>query len=628
MHRRSLGLAAGWISAALCVPSFATAQDTSAIKPPLPSGQAQSGQIQPPSATAPTVATFDAEGWAAAARARFMLPTADRVAQVKQELFAARDRLVVALSQFPDGKAISNDLELTTYEELTEKPSVERLDRIILATRLARDQRVQSAIDSVRKSLRDLRATVTLAADGDAAMRFTKSVDLLASSMKNAESDPMPNYRDLIGAYKHLSETRLVEDLLPPIRQRFSHMNQRLIFSQKFLDRIAQQEIKQAQNINENEDGMQITGVANIRAVPLANLMPNESRASVAMHVDAEIQSDITGYKHPATVFAHSVINLSIDVPLHLSELGIEAPEPLVCAVANSQLTGMCLHLKRKVFNKLLMPLAQKVAQKKLTENDPKVAEKAKGQVDKLVAENREKMIIQINDLVQKLLWQSFEARDIAANVRFKTTRSELLWTAEYVGPGDLGSPNLAPEVPPQAEIGVQIHESAFNNTDVSLAGNKINEAIYREVLYDTFKFAPLDEDEYPTTPRIPAAFTFAETEPLRMTFDDGMLTGQLRLKSFFLDGKEYNGKLRVVRVTYKPTMSADGFALNREGEIEILDDGGEHREELTIAMARFFKPQFRSSTIKDPSKKITLQVGGLTIDNGWISAFVVGAPN
>lgn len=622
MHRRSLCLAAGWISAVLGVAGGLAAQDTSAIAPIAP----QVGSSQP-QAAAPNAATFDAEGWIAQARARFKLPTTDRIAEVKKELFAARDRLVVDLSQFPDGKAIGAELELTSYEGLTEKPSLERLDKIILSTRLARDRRVQPSIDTVRKSLRDFRATVLLAADANSAMRFTNSVELLAASMKNASTDPMPNYRELIAAYKHLSETRLVDDLLPPIRQRFSHINQRLAFSQKFLDRIADQEIKQSQDINENEDGMQITGVANIRAVPLANLMPNESRASVAMHVDAVIHSDITGYKHPATVFAHSVVNLSIDVPVYLSELGVEAPEPLVCAVANSQLTGMCLHLKRRIFNRLLMPLAQKVAQKKLTENDPMVAEKAKGQVDKLVAENREKMIIQINDLIQRLLWQSFEARDIAANVRFKTTSSELLWTAEYVGPGDLGSPTIAPALPSEAEIGVQIHESAFNNTDVSVAGNKINEAIYREMLYDTFKFAPLEEDENPAKPRIPATFTFADTEPLRLTFDDQMLTGVLRLKTFSLDGKDYDGKIRSVRVAYKPSMTVDGFFLDRQGEIEILDDGGANREELTIAMARFFKAQFRSSTIKDPSKKISLKVGGLVIEDGWMSAFVVGAP-
>lgn len=619
MHRRFVGFAAGWISAVLVLACAAGAQERSSLAP-------QIGGQQPPAAPGP-IATFDAEGWASTARARFMLPTADRVAAVKAELFAARDRLLVALSQYPDGKAIGNELQLTSYEELTSKPSMERLDTIILATRLARDRRVQPSIDAVRKSLRDFRATVLLAGDANAAMRFTKSVDLLAASMKNAEAVQMPNYRELIAAYKHLSETRLVEDLLPPIRQRFSHINQRLTFSQKFLDRIAEQEIKQSQPINENEDGMQITGVANIQAVPMANLMPNESRASIAMHVDAEIHSDITGYKHPATVFAHSVVNLTIDVPLHVSELGIEAPEPLVCAVANSCLTGMCLHLKRNVFNRLLMPLAQKVAQKKLTENDPKVAEKAKGQVDKMVADNREKMIIQINDLVQRLLWQSFEARDIAANVRFKTTSSELLWTAEYVGPGDLGSPNLAPTLPAVAEVGIQLHESAFNNTDVSVAGNTINEAIYREMLYDTFKFAPLEEDENPLRPRIPATFTFADTEPLRMVFDDGMLSGILRLKAFSLDGKEYNGKLRVVRVTYKPNMTPDGFSLDRQEEVEILEDGGESREELMIAMQRFFKPQFKSSTIKDPTKKIAFKVGGLTIEDGWISAFVVGAP-
>jgi hypothetical protein len=587
----------------------------------------RSGAGQPPAVAPAPSATFDAEGWAATARARFVLPTSERVTQVKSELLEARDRLAGELTQFPDGMAIAKELELGSYEELAEKPSLDRLDKIILATRLARDKRVQPTIDTMRRSLRDFRATVLLAADNAAAMKFTKAVDLLAASMKGGAADPMPNYRELTDAYAYLSETRLVQDLLPPIRQRFSHFNQRLLFRQKLLDRVAQEEIKQTRDINENQDGMQINGVSHIVARPNTTLMPSESRASVAVHLDAVVNSDITGYKHPATVFAHSVVNLTIDVPVYLSDIGVDAPEPLICAVANSQLTGMCLHLKRNVFNRLLMPLAQKLAQKKLTESDPEVAEKARGEIAKMVEENRGKMIVQVNDLIQRLLWQSFEARDIAANVRFRTTSSELSWTAEYVGPGDLGSPNPAPELPAEAELGVQFHESTFNNTDVAVAGNKINEAIYREMLYDTFKFAPEDEDENPSAPRIPATLTFADTQPLRMTFDDGKLSAVLRLKEFSLNGQRYDDKLRVVRVAYKPVMSANGFSLDRDGDIEILDDGGANRVEFEIALRRFFKPQFRSSTIQDPSKKISLRVGGLTIEDGWISAFVVGVP-
>jgi hypothetical protein len=146
-------------------------------------------------------------------------------------------------------------------------------------------------------------------------------------------------------------------------------------------------------------------------------------------------------------------------------------------------------------------------------------------------------------------------------------------------------------------------------------------------MLYDTFKFAPEDEDEDPSATRIPSVLTFADTEPLRLRFDDGVIAGTLRLKAFSLNGKTYNDKLRSVRVTYKPQMTLDGFALNRQGDIEILDDGGANREEFEIALRRFFKAQFRSSTIKGPKSKVPLKVGGLTIEDGWISAFVVGAP-
>lgn len=619
MHRRlspfGLTVRAALLAAAT-TGSAGFAQDTSSLAPNAP---------QPPAVAAPPAATFDADGWAANARERFQLPTAERVEQVKKALLSARDQLRDELSRSPNGLVIAKELELASLDELAEQPSLEQLDRIILSTRLAREKRVQPSIDALRRSLRDFRATVLLAADGQAAVKFAKAVDLLAESMKNSD-DPMPNYRELTEAYKFLSETRLLDDLLPPIRQRFSHVNQRLIFTQKFLDRLSENEIAQTRDINENQDGMQLTGVSDIRAYPVANFVPSESRAAVALHLDAIVNSSIQGYKHPATVFAHSIVNLSIDVPVYLSELGVDAPAPVICADANSQLTGMCLHLKHRVLNRMLMPIAQRVAQKKLSEADPEVAEKARNEIGKVVEENREKMIIQVNDLIQRLLWQSFEARDIAANVRFRTTNSELSWTAEYVGPGDLGAPTPPPALPPETEIGIQFHESTFNNTDVSVAGNKINEAIYRETLYDTFKFAPDAEDEDPTAPRIPAVLTFADSEPLRLRFDDGMLTATLRLKAFSVNGKTYADRIRSARVAYKPVQTAEGFSLDREGDIEILDDGGANREEFEIALRRFFKPQFRSATIKDPNTKIKLKVGGLTIEDGWITAFIQDA--
>ncbi len=576
------------------------------------------------SGNAVTVSTINAANWSETAQLRFAVPSEAEIAASRTSLLKARNNLVEKLKDRPEGMVVAREMRLDSYDQASENPSLENLDFLILKSRIIRDKQIQLLVDKVRQSLRDFRATCLMTLDPTAANQFSSSIELLGNAMQLPIDSPVDNYRELSQAYEFLTKTRLVDDLLPPIRDRFSNANQRLDFTQQLVDHLLDRDIKYPIKMDKNQKGMKITGKGQLDAKPSAKFVPDQNKASVHIHFEGKVNAKLVAKKSPATIFANTVIGLIGDMPLHLDGLGMEVVAPTIAATSHSTLTGLCLELKCKVLNQLLNPLASKIIQKQLTKNDPKAAEDVRKQAISKIEEYRDELVVQVNTLIQGLLWQSFDARDIDANMRSQTTSNALTWTAEFVGPGQLGAPQPAPRYTPETEIALQFHESTFNNTDVSVAGRRINEAIFIEMMYDQLKFVQLSEEENPPSAKIPSSFTFADLQPLQLQFDDGLIRGQLRIKAYSIGLKNYTGTIQTVRFTYKPSLTEDGFTLDRIGAIECDGGDAEATQSLSETMQHFFKEQFVSGKIQGALDKASLKVGGLTIDNGWLSAFLV----
>jgi hypothetical protein len=567
---------------------------------------------------------FEAANWSETAQLRFATPSAEKIASSRTKLLDTRNTLITKLKDQPEGMVIAREMELESYDQACETPSLERLDFLILKARVTRNKQIQTFVDAVRLSLREFRAVCLMTLDPTAPGRFSSSIELLSNAMLMPPGTPVENYRELSKAYEFLAKSGLVNDLLPPLQERFSNANQRLDFTQHLVDRLLDREIKRPIKMDKNQKGMKITGKGDLNAKPSARFVPDSNKASVNIHVDGLVNAKLVAKKSPITIYANTVIRLIGDIPVHLDGLGIDVAAPCIAATSHSTLTGLCLQLRSRILSQLLNPLASKIVQKQLTKNDPKAAEDVRKQVITKVEEYRDELVVQVNTLIQGLLWQSFDARDIDANLRSHTTSSALTWTAEFVGPGQLGAPQPSPTYTPETEIAIQFHESTFNNTDVSVASRRINEAIFTEMIYDQLKFARSSEHDDPPSAKIPSSFTFAELEPLNLHFDDGLIRGQLRIKAFSNGLKKYAGTEQTVRFAYRPRITQDGFTLDREGAIECEGGDSETIQALSATMNDFFKPQFVSGKIHGALSKASLKVGSVTIENGWLSAFLV----
>jgi len=562
--------------------------------------------------------------WLDSVRIRFAMPSPDMIAASRVALLEARDRLSEKLMDSPEGMVIATELELDSYEKACENPVLERLDILILKSRTNGNKLVQPLVDSTRQSLHDFRAKCLLTLDPTAASRFSSSVELLSNALQSPVDAPLENYYEISQAYEFLSETRLIDDLLQPIQQQFSHANQRLDFTQGLVNRMVDREIKQPVNINKTEQGMQISGKGTFVANPTATFVPDPDKATVQIHIDGLANTNTVGQKSPATIFAKSTVRLVGDMSVNLNQLSLEAKKPTISATSRTKLTGLSLQFKCRMLNQLLNPIASKIVQKKLTESDPKLAATARTEALSQIEEYRDDLIVRVNGMIQGLLWQSFDARDIKSNLKSQTTSNALTWTAEFVGPNQLGALKPAPAFPSETELAVQFHESTFNNTNVSVAGRRINEAVFMEMMYDQFKFVRDSKDEDPASTRIPASFTFADLHPLQLRFDDGVIRGQIRVKAFSLDLTNYMDTKRTIHFTYKPSLTADGFTLDRQGAIELDAGDADSTDALKETMQRFLKPQFVSGKIQGTLSMASLKVGGISIDNGWLSAFLV----
>jgi hypothetical protein len=562
--------------------------------------------------------------WSEAARSRFVLPEAAQLQQAEADLLSARDQLLDRLDALPDGQAIAKELELTAFEQVCKSPSLEKLDQLILQARLMRDERIQEPVDQVRQALRNFRRLQTLTLDPTSQERFSRSIEVLDAALQKPSTEALENYDQIAEAYHDLSQTRLVDDLLMPVYDKFSHPNQRLDVAHPWISRLLDREIKFPVKINRNEQGMKISGQGQVVAVPSAVFVPDPNQASVKVHFVGKVNSDVVGQKKPLVLHSHSLINLSGDVMIHLDGVELEVEEPTIATTSCTTLTGLCLQLKCRILNPLLTPLVSKIAQKKLRENDPKSAAKTRDDLTEKVEEYREDLIIQVNDAIEGFVWQTFDAKDIQTNLRSQTTNQVLSWSGEFVGPDDLGATSPPDVSPTLTDLSIQFHESTFNNTNFNNAGRRMNEATFTEIVYDKLQFASDIENIDPLQSRIPASFTFADFQPLHVRFDEGAIEATLNIKAFSFDLKKFDDVSRKVTVTYKPILTESGFTLERQGPIHVDGELNEDSKVLLQAMERFFKPQFVSAAMEGALSKASLKVGGISIDHGWFNAFFV----
>lgn len=572
-------------------------------------------------ADAPDAPPLSPQAWAAEAQQRFQPITADVLTGSRQTVLAKLAALDTVLDGIPDGGVVRRQTTLDRLQEQLQSGQGDPEALRDVYRRLARSmpKECQKPVDDLRHSLLGHLGKLHWFMIADQRKDFSTAVDQVRAGLEAKQFDRAA-WEALNASFGRLAETGLMDDLLNQVRLHRSHRNQFIVVQRAFVEAMLSRNFSSTMKINQSKGGATIRGQANFTADPDVRLIPNVNNGEFLVLVNGHGRIPLTATKSPATLQALGRATFKGEQTLFVTPEGVEVGDQEICVHNRTSLQGVCLHFRSRLLKAALTPIVEKVVEKKLPEGDRQIEAKAKAEISKQLTENSFVLMNHVNGLLNHVLWQTIDARDVDPQIEPSTTADEFRWLSHVITPTALGAPSPPPDydvmTPP---IQVQMHESGPNNSIIVMAGRRFNEVLFHEIVFGNLKLKP-DDDVRTHGGRIPAAFTFATEDPVRFQFDDGVVHIRMRITSFELEGRTYNGLQRTVTVAYRPKLDEKRIALERDGEIRIEPAGAEHEALCRQSLERFLVR--RASTGRTMPTKIAglnIYLSHLTVRDGWM---------
>jgi hypothetical protein len=563
----------------------------------------------------------DADTWASTARAALQLPSDEELLAKRQQAQQELHALNVALDEIPDGGWIRRVVHLDALQEqlMRETPDVAQLAEAYNYLRHRYDSTAQPHIDRLRNTVDQLHGWWALKSTGLNGQDVDQHLAVIQTRWQTPEA-PLSSEQceELRSSFAWLAQWRRLDKELAEVNQRLSRPNQVMILSGSYMKGLTAREIVHTVSINETQGDAQVSGQGDIRIVPALDLVPNSERGEVAIHVDGQGVVPLVAVSKPATVYADSWISFSGNQTLYLTPTGVDTPNPQIAADSNTSLRSVCLSTRSRILKCLLRGLVERLASRKLSESDVEAAQRAQQEIETQVVDNSLAFASQLNDMMDRFFFRTFDARDVEPNVRVQSTDSHLTWSAEYSARWQLGALTTPPAPAEPVGVLLQFHESAFNNASAAIGGVRMGEPAFQEVVFGMFRLQPPD-DSWQQGARIPAALHLAHFDPLEIRFQDGRITAKLTIDSFEFGGRRVEGKYQL-EATYEPKVTQGGVIIERIGDTKIQPQNGDDSALLEKAAARFFLPRAEARPKPNPRRGSKLAINYFRVENGWLS--------
>lgn len=562
--------------------------------------------------------------WAEATNRAYRPITEADIATSRQVLLAAIQAANQVLDAIPTGGVIRRETELSELRDelLQDSRDVSVFQRRYRLIARKVPQEAEATIDTVRTQLWKHIGKLEWFALTDSENYFQLCVENLRVAMMLS---PVPS--DLMASaeqsYGWLAKSGMIDSQLKEVRKSLSHPNEYIRLRNSFVKNLLPSTISKSIPIDQKGEKVRLRGQANVQANVDVEFVPNQKNGELRLRIAGTGDIPITASINKADVHARSKLQLLGTLGINVTSRGVKLGDDEVCVQNKLKLQDVCLHLRSRILSKALNPLATCVLKRLLPKADEKIEEKIKEEVSKQLNDSGLAAVVQLNAILNQVLWETVDARDVDTQSVVWTTADELVWREEAILPTTLGAPSLPPGFGPlNPPLQIQLHDSALNNTSVVLCRRSYNEVLFREIIYDTLGLKPLSELDSQGG-RIPAVFTFASEDPLRARFQNNTIELQIRIQNFEWENRSYEGTEYTATIRYAVHHQGDSLLLEQIGQKEIVPQSAE-ASILRRVLDRFLveKAQLGESRSFD-GKDSKIHVVHVTLQNGWLQVGV-----
>ena len=537
-----------------------------------------------------------------------VVPTAEQVSTGRE---AVRAAIVTATSRFPGDSATSSLLASLRQKLATGDISADEAAAALSQLGDGRGFLALPEFVSLRDQLRHYAAMLRATSEADIHAKYAEHAAALEQALAKGSA------ADAAEPYRWLAERELAPNLRAEAAQRFVQNNVVLRVSAASGNRILPNPFTQAFRQTTSMDGTPATVTGTLVARSQLYAPPNGQRMDHAgINVNAVIRTQVGMNRERVTVSAYGTTNLFAQVLLEVKDNDFHIAGSTLTSRTSMSLGNVSTG--RHLGNCLVNRLAGRVFDRKRGEINAQADQQ-------IVAQGRPMMLQEVQTIVGQINTGKNEviapvvAYGLMPQLGISSDRGGLNMTFRVATPTQLAA--QAP--PPSPAVGsgsyLAVHESAANNAGDMFAGLTIDEQRFRETVFDSLGFTPVE----PQAPggEVPHTLTFSRKNPLTAQFFSERIKVRLQLDGLS-DGVEKHSFEKPVTadVVYRFESQAQGVVLTREALDCHVEEPQKSKYEATIN--RFLVPLAKQddvTTLGQLLSIVQLRADKPTAVEGWL---------
>lgn len=505
---------------------------------------------------------------------------------------AAVDAVTKLASCVPAGMAIADQLEDTDHAS--------ELRRVAFAVK--RRAVTWQAVAALAAQWRD----GDTAGDGLAEVEQATAelVDLLAAVERFEES---PRSAPAAEVQQALREVAIVaapkdEDIALAITNHYLAPNLRVSLREDFLTLLMPETTSRTESVRETVLGRPVRGQRVVEQTTSIRLTPDPDEICFDLVVAGDISTYAITDTGPISMASRGAGQFTVQKPVKICQQGLVVGPATASASNRARLTNVSTSFDSvPLMGSLLRTLARNQHAENLPAANREVAQKIIWQSCRQTDEESERKFAELTEQTEAKVWNPLVQLGLNPATFMETTEEQAILRLRLHADAQLAAHTPRPREPENSLLGIQVHQSTFNNAfnQLGVGGQQLSlEELFARV-QERLGLEPKVPDDIPEG----VSVTFEAVDPIRVEFADGLVEIQVAIDALESGRRDWYDVIG--RVSYRPVLAGNRILLEREGPIRIGGPG--HRGRIEFALRTIFGKIFpKERPLPVLPKKIT----------------------
>lgn len=395
--------------------------------------------------------------------------------------------------------------------------------------------------------------------------------EMLKDYATNPTSNPNAPLQQVV---TWLDKFEQAPELLAKLRADFAKPNFYASASKRLITPGFDNEINESVNLRDTILKTQVHNQGTMLGQTTLQLIPSgPCEAILEVQLTGTSRTQNRGRRGPVRICSESISQIAATKLIMIDADGLRT------APADAQV-NTSTHIRSIHSNcKIVENIAWKQARKSKRQAETIASRRAERRVCRQVNEKADSTVAEANENYRKQFKLPLSHRKLfPKELDFSTTADRLNIVALQHGLAQFAAWSDPPKVDEaEADASVRIHESVINNsTWTFLAGRTFAEEEFLSLVAD-LSGGEVPEQFQPSEDQEPWAVTFAQENPIRVTFHDGQIRIEIHATSFKKGDTKYTAMN--IAATYKIDSKDGKFVLTRLNDLEVFPPGFESEQ-------------------------------------------------